>query len=86
MYGVELGNKQHYFIVFAGGSAVLESPANSDDLFNLELVRMAVVDIVLYSCEGRKKGLVDSLVVGERDGCSCSAKRFSLNGGTCSYG
>ena len=48
---------------------VLESPADSDNLFNLELVRTATVDIVLYSCEGREKGSVDGLVAGKWDGC-----------------
>ena len=86
MYGIELGNEQRGFFVFTGGSAVLESSANSDDLFNLELVHMAVVDVVSYSGEGGEECLVNGFVVGEWNGCSCSAKWFGLNGGTSTYG
>ena len=63
----------------------MESPANSDDLFNLELVRTTMVDVVSYSCEGGKEGLVDGLVVGEWNGCLCPAEWLRLNWGTCTY-
>ena len=46
---------------------VLESPADSDDLFNLELVCTAMVDVVSYSCESREEGSVDGLVVNGTD-------------------
>ena len=65
---------------------VLESPANSDDLFNLELVRMAVVDVVSNSGEGREEGSIDGFVVGERDGRLHSPEWFGLNGGTSTCG
>ena len=64
----------------------MESPAYSDDLFNLELICTATVDVVLYSCEGREEGLVDRLIVGEWDGCSCPSEWFGLNRGTSTYG
>ena len=65
---------------------VLESPADSDNLFNLELVHTATVDIVLYSCEGREKGSVDRLVTGKWDGHLCPSECFCLNGGTSTDG
>ena len=61
---------------------VLESPANSDDLFNLELVCAAMVDVVLYSCEGRDKGSIDCVVVSEWDGHLGPSEDSRLNGGT----
>ena len=67
---VQLGNEKRCFFVVVGGPPILESSANSDDLFNLELVRTATVgvvtvNIVPYSCEGRDKSSVDRVVVGE---------------------
>ena len=69
---VQLGNEKRCLFVVIGGPSVLESPANSDALFNLELVCVATVgvvtvDIVPYSCEGRDKGSVDHVIVGEGD-------------------
>ena len=64
----------------------MESPANSDNLFNLELVCTATVDIVLYSGEGGEEGLVDRLVVGEWDRCPHPTEWFCPNWGTCTYG
>ena len=81
MYGVELGNKQCCLFVFTGGSAVLESPADPDDLFNLELVCTAVVDVVSNSGESEEEGSINGLVIGERDGHLHSPEWFGLNGG-----
>ena len=64
----------------------MESSANSDDLFNLELVCTATVDVVSHPCEGRDKGSVDSIVVRERDGHLSSPKYFCSNGGTSTSG
>ena len=50
----------------------MKSPADSDDLFNLELVRMATVGVVTvnvvpHSCEGRNECPVNCVVVGKGD-------------------
>ena len=50
----------------------MKSSANSNDLFNLELVRVAAVgvvtiDIVSHSCEGRDESPVNRIVVREGD-------------------
>ena len=61
-----------------GGSSVLESPADSDDLFNLKLVRTATVDVVSYSCEGRDEGPIDCVFVREQDGHLNSPECFCV--------
>ena len=70
----------------SGGPPVLESSADSDDLFNLELVRVATVDVVSYSHEGRDEGSVDHVVVGEWDGHLGPPENSCLNGGTSTCG
>ena len=83
---VKLLHEQCCFFVVTGSPSVLESPADSDDLFNLELVRTATVDVVSYSCEGGEEGLVDRLIVGEWDSCLHSTEWLRLNWGACMYG
>ena len=61
---------------------VLESPADSDDLFNLELVPVAMVDGVSYSCKGGHKGSINCVVVGEWDGHLSPPEYLCLNRGT----
>ena len=51
-----------------------EGATNSNDLFNLFDVRVATVDVVTYSSDGGKKGLVGGDIVSEQDGMSGSAK------------
>ena len=54
----------------------------SNDLFNLLDVRVATVDVVMYSGDGSKEGLICDNIVGEGDGVSGAAKRrWCLNGG-----
>ena len=61
---------------------VLEGATNSNDLFNLFDVRVAMVDIVMNSSNGGKEGLVGGDVIGKWDGVSSSAEwRWCLNGG-----
>ena len=88
---VQLGNEERCLFVIVGGPSVLESSANSDDLFNFEPVRTATVgavtvDVVPYSCEGRDKSSVDCVVVGEGDQCLGSSEDCCSNGGTITCG
>ena len=53
-----------------------------NDLFDLFDVRVATVDVVAYSSDGGKEGLVGGDVISEWDGVPGSAKRWwCLNGG-----
>ena len=59
-----------------------EGATDSNDLFDLLDVRVATVDVVTYSGNGGKEGLVGGSVVSKWDGVSGSAKRrWCLNGG-----
>ena len=64
----------------------MASPADSDDLFNLKLVRTATADVVSYSCKSRDKGPVDRVIVGKRDGHLGSPECLGSNGGTSTSG
>ena len=60
----------------------MESVTDSNDLFNLFDVCVAVVDCVTHSSDGGKDSLVGGNIVSELDGVSCSAERWwCLNGG-----
>ena len=69
------------FFVFTGCSSVLESSANSNDLFDLHDIRVAVVNGVLDSGNGGEDGLVGQDIISELDGMSGSPERWCLNGG-----
>ena len=61
---------------------MLEGATDSNDLFNLFDVRVAMVDVITHSSDGGKEGLVGGDVISEWDGVSGSAKRWRcLNGG-----
>ena len=51
-----------------------EGSTDLNDLFNLFDVRVATVDIVLYSSDGGEEGLVSGEVIGEGDGMSGAAE------------
>ena len=55
---------------------MLESSTDSNDLFNLFDVHVAVVDCVTHSSDGGEDCLVSCDVVRELDGVSCSAERW----------
>ena len=59
---------------------MLEGTTDSNNLFNLFDVHVAVVDGVTYSSDGSKDGLVGGDVVSELDGVSGMAE-WCLNGG-----
>ena len=46
---------------------VLEGATDSNDLFNLFDVRVAMVDCVMHSSDGGENGLVSGDVIGELD-------------------
>ena len=54
---------------------MLEGATNSNDLFNLFDVRVAMVDVVTYSGNGGEEGLVGGDVVSEWNGMSGAAER-----------
>ena len=58
-----------------------EGVSNTDDLFNLTDVCVAMVDVVTHSSDGSDDGLVGGVVVCERDGHLCSSE-WGANGGT----
>ena len=59
-----------------------EGATDSNNLFNLFNVCVATVDVVSYSGDGGKKGLVGGDIVSEGDGMFGVAKRWwCLNGG-----
>ena len=61
---------------------MLEGATNSNDLFNLFDVRVAMVGVVTHSSDGSKEGLIGGDVVSEWDGVSGSSKRWwCLNSG-----
>ena len=75
------------FVIFAGRTSVSEGTSDSEDLFDLLDVRVAMVDIVMDSGDGCKKGLVGGDVVSKGDGVSGSTKwRRCSNGGIRTYG
>ena len=69
------------FFVFAGGSSGLEGSTDSNDLFDLRDVRVAVVDGVSHPGDGGEDGLVGHDIVSELDGMSGSPEQWCLNGG-----
>ena len=72
----------HGFFVFAGCSSVLESSTDSNDLFDLCDICVAVVDGVPHPGNGGEDGLVGVDVVSELDGMSSTSERWwCLNGG-----
>ena len=78
---MELCDKCRGFFVFAGCSSVLESSADSNDLFDLRDIRVAVVDGVSYSGDGGEDSLVGRDIVSELDGMSGPSEWWCLNGG-----
>ena len=54
----------------------MEVAADSNNLFNLFDIHVATVDVVTYSGDGGKKGLVSGNIVCEGNGVSGTAKRW----------
>ena len=81
---VQLCNEGCSFVIFAGCPLVSEGASNSDDLFNLADVRLAVVDGVAYSGNGGEDCLIGGRVICERDG-RLSSSKWCTNGGTTTW-
>ena len=62
----------------------MEGASNSDDLFNLADVCVAVVDGIMYSGDGGEDCLVGGGIVCDGDGCLGSPE-WCVNGGTTTW-
>ena len=59
-----------------------ECSTDLNDLFNLLDVNVATVDVVTYSSDGSKEGLISGDIIGEGDGMSGATEwRWHLTGG-----
>ena len=81
---VQLCDECRSFVIFAGQPLVTEGASDSDDLFNLADVRVAMVDGITNSGDGGKDGLIGGGVVCDGDGRLGSSERC-VNGGTTTW-
>ena len=81
---VQLCDECCSFVIFAGRPSVTEGASDSDDLFNLADVRIAMVDGITYSGDGGEDRLIGGGVVRNGDGCLGSSK-WCVNGGTTTW-
>ena len=81
---VQLRDECCSFVIFAGCSSVTEGASDSNDLFNLADVRVAVVDGITYSGDGGEDCLIGGGIVCDGDSCLGSSK-WRVNGGTTTW-
>ena len=81
---VQLRDECRSFVIFAGRPSVTEGASDSDDLFNLADVRVAVVDGIADSGDGGKDCLIGGGIVRDGDGRLGSSK-WCVNGGTTTW-
>ena len=81
---VQLHDECCSFVIFAGRPSVTEGASDSNDLFNLADVRVAVVDGITDSGDGGEDCLIGGGIIRDGDGCLGSSE-WCVNGGTTTW-